>query len=730
MTEIDAHFKHVEQAHGSMTLVLYGMGGCGKTQLSLSYCRRAQSSATYGGVLWIDGSSLATIKEGFSTAAQEILSLSSENLDHETSMHAIFKVIEKSALPWLFVFDNMDDLTAYNVESFLPKRGLRFIIITSRRTESRRLGHSLQVGNLREAEALNLLFGKHMTTRSQAALVQGRKVVKRLGYLALAIAQASAFTMERNMDLEFFLSEYENEQQRIHASLPVIWRYERRSSGDDPARLPLSIATTFELSLNLVSGDSFLKSAKAQLLVVSSFFGRTNITQGLFNNFIKSGVQYPKWMGAFTSPETGTLDSYIFREAISEMGRLCLLQSYQIDSQGVVWQFHPVVQDWAQHREGQTVRGEFAMLALNILRYSLSDYRNASTHNSQYTVHAYQSLRPHVEACYTNCRGLLLEESSLAEHRTADAAQKLANFFSQDGRYELAKSLQRKIVKEALPGSQQHKWALRQLANTLTREQELVEAACLHEQAVQSLVVGEENVEDAFQLLELSEVYRLEAMVPQLYPNTVKLTQSSLALASRALSAMRRLKGDNSLEVVSAMSALAETEYQVGNLAKAKAIEEQVLSIRTKILGETNSATLDAKDNLAVTYAKQKNCEEAARMHEEVRHIRTSTLGALHPHTLRTERWLARAWRMAGYLDKARVLNEDILQRALGAFGHDHYDTKQAANALWRCLVAQGLIGQADQIQEEFGLLLTVTEDAMRAEAVECQVSREHMMVK
>ena len=98
-------------------------------------------------------------------------------------------------------------------------------------------------------------------------------------------------------------------------------------------------------------------------------------------------------------------------------------------------------------------------------------------------------------------------------------------------------------------------------------------------------------------------------------------------------------------------------------------------------------------------------------MRSEVRNIRWSKVGKFHPDTLRTERWLTRAWRMGGILEQARALNKEVLLKALDHFGHDHRDTKQAARALWRCLIVQALIKEADQIQEEYGILLKTVED-------------------
>lgn len=440
-------------------------------------------------------------------------------------MRGLFHLIGQSTTPWLVVFDNLDDLTAYDIHHFLPSRGLRLTLITSRNTESRRLGHEVKIGNLNEDEALSLLFGTHTDRPTGTVLAKGRHVIQRLGHLALAIAQASAYIIERNMDLEFFLVNYENEKQRIHTALPALWRYGRRRSGDDQDKIPLSIATTWELSLNLVSGTPEAREAKTQLLVVSAFFGRTNITEDLFKAYSHSTPKEatPPWMHFFTKPNTRDIDSYIFREAITEMGRLCLLQSYHIDAQGVTWQFHPVVQDWAQIRQGSERVESLALTALSILQCSLEDYENGSVLAPRYKGETYQRLRPHVEACYTNCRQFLLRtENFLTDPGLVRAATRIANFFSFDGRYEVAKELQRRMADIFPPGSPEHKRARWQLANTLIRSLEHSEAAKLLEEAVRAQVKGSEDVEDAFQLLELSSICRTQALNPRQFPDWMR----------------------------------------------------------------------------------------------------------------------------------------------------------------------------------------------------------------
>ncbi|KAJ5614395.1 hypothetical protein N7528_008049 [Penicillium herquei] len=422
----------------------------------------------------------------------------------------------------------------------------------------------------------------------------------------LRIPCPGAYITERNVDLGFFLTNYETEKKRVHAALPALWRYGRRRSEGDPEKIPLSIATTWELSLNLLFGTSEVKDAKTKLLVISAFFGRTNITEDLFKTYSNSTPKEatPTWMNFFIHPDTQEVDLYTFRETIADMGRLCLLQSYVINAQGVTWQFHPVVQDWAQIRQGTKELENLALLALRILKCSMDDYETGSILVPRYRAENYQRLRPHVEACYTNCRQALLEERNyFMDPGLLSATFRVANFFSFDRRYELAKEIQRRVIDLSTPGSLEYKRARWNLASTLIRTLEQSDAAKILEEAVLKQVEGSEDVEDAFQILELSSIYRTQALNPRQFPDAGKTIQNSLDLSIKALEILRRLRGDTTLEVASALEDLASAEYHGGNLSRALELGKEVLSVGTSILGAEASSTLNAKNHLAVTYA-------------------------------------------------------------------------------------------------------------------------------
>jgi hypothetical protein len=75
---------------------------------------------------------------------------------------------------WLLIYDNVDDLESFNITDFLPDTSLGgSIIITSRHTESARLGTELPLRLMEEEESVHLLlkaYGKEMQNTSSEGM--------------------------------------------------------------------------------------------------------------------------------------------------------------------------------------------------------------------------------------------------------------------------------------------------------------------------------------------------------------------------------------------------------------------------------------------------------------------------------------------------------------------------------------------------------------------------------
>ena len=169
-------------------MVLHGLGGIGKTQLAIQYAYIHQKD--YTSVWWVNASTTQTLSQGFLGIAQELLSyhakkatggLKPDNaqmaaalglppnvVDQNgklTTSRDIAEIIVKAIVgwfaaennnQWLLIIDNYDDMSV-NIYDFLHPRSLGSILITSRSQDTRRIGKALEVQEVTQDEALEIL---------------------------------------------------------------------------------------------------------------------------------------------------------------------------------------------------------------------------------------------------------------------------------------------------------------------------------------------------------------------------------------------------------------------------------------------------------------------------------------------------------------------------------------------------------------------------------------------
>ena len=133
--------------HHQCIVSIVGMGGMGKTQLSLAYVRTYFD--TYSSVFWVNAKDETSLRQNMADLSSLIFHESAapaaQSADDEKLK--IEKVRRWLSEPgndqWLLIFDNYDDPhlpgirspTGYNIRSFFPTRSQGSIIITSRSTK-------------------------------------------------------------------------------------------------------------------------------------------------------------------------------------------------------------------------------------------------------------------------------------------------------------------------------------------------------------------------------------------------------------------------------------------------------------------------------------------------------------------------------------------------------------------------------------------------------------------
>lgn len=130
--------------HRQCIVTISGMGGVGKTQLSLAYVR--ECAEEYSSVFWVNAKDETSLRQSMADLAAIVIHQSSTSAvqstdDEKVKIEQVRRWLSEPRNDrWLLIFDNYDDLylpgirssTGYDIRPFFPPRSQGRIIITSR----------------------------------------------------------------------------------------------------------------------------------------------------------------------------------------------------------------------------------------------------------------------------------------------------------------------------------------------------------------------------------------------------------------------------------------------------------------------------------------------------------------------------------------------------------------------------------------------------------------------
>jgi tetratricopeptide (TPR) repeat protein len=176
---------------------------------------------------------------------------------------------------------------------------------------------------------------------------------------------------------------------------------------------------------------------------------------------------------------------------------------------------------------------------------------------------------------------------------------------------------------------------------------------------------------------------------------------SARKLQEQALAALRRVLGEEHPDTLAAMGNLAQTLEAQGDLAGARKLGEQVLAARRRVLGEEHPDTLAAMNDLAATLHAEGDLDGARELQEQVLAAFRGVLSEEHPDTLTATSGLAVTLYAQGDLAKARKLEEQVLAARRRLLGEEHPGTLTAMNNLAMTLYDLGDLAGAQVLQEQ-----------------------------
>jgi AAA+ ATPase superfamily predicted ATPase len=155
------------------TVVLRGLGGIGKTQLTVAYAIRHKDS--YSAIFWLNIKDEDSVKQSFARVAKQIsrqrpLASQLSSVDTKGDLDEVVDAVKAwLSLPkntrWLMIYDNYDnpkspgnrDPTAVDIQKFLPESYQGSVIVTTRSSQVK-IGHTIYVGKLEDvSDSLEIL---------------------------------------------------------------------------------------------------------------------------------------------------------------------------------------------------------------------------------------------------------------------------------------------------------------------------------------------------------------------------------------------------------------------------------------------------------------------------------------------------------------------------------------------------------------------------------------------
>ncbi|KAF6806669.1 Kinesin light chain 5, partial [Colletotrichum plurivorum] len=650
-----------EKASIPHAVVLYGLGGTGKSQLALDYAQKQRNR--YNPILWLDATDKETMRSSFQKCAIELQvrderSENEESIFENSAVQAVNRWLHdrtEADDEWLVIVDNADDIS-WGVRKIIPKGRRGTIIITSQDNRSIQLldkGYEqIHVEVMSPTEGATLLL-KHLDLDAVSASVEIRsccdEVIQKLGHLALAIDLAGAF-IGSNITPHLALSQYLADYDRHHSKLLKMDAFR----GLRPTEK--TVSTVWNATLEKIRRQHPFERPELLLQFLAHFHGA--IVQEEMFRLASLGMPIVKAkigevdglsheLEQFILLKNGEWDSFQYRIGRDVLLRYNLLQQVEGD-QKVDWAgvtMHNLVRWRAkQDDKGQPWLWWYKYFVLaaccQLISEDVSEFR--------------RHLIVHLQN---------VDEGSSAGSESLGFEKLLQETFS------------RVFLAEGRWKESEGRW--KEAQELFTRGMEMNQR-----------VVGEEHPDTLTSMANLTSTYRNQGR-----------WKEAEELEVRVMETRKRVLGEEHPDTLTSMANLASTFWNQGRWKEAEELEVRVMETRKRVLGEEHSDTLTSMANLASTYSNQGRWKEAEELEVDVMETLKTKLGEEHPSTLTSMANLASTYRNQGRWKEVEELFVRVMETSLRVLGEEHPSTLTSMSNLASTYSNQGRWKEAEELE-------------------------------
>jgi tetratricopeptide (TPR) repeat protein len=618
-------------------VVIRGLGGQGKTQVALEYCRRAKNDGVRA-IFWVDAMSESNVQNGYKTISESIKD-PGQIIEDEARVRFVMEKLEIWRGPWILVFDNHDDPSAFNLQDYIPEGDGR-ILVTSRHADTDYLTDRekvIQLDGLPVEDALELLFKQSRLKATESNLQHGKLIVKRLGYHALAITQAGSYVHLRKIEFHDFLDHYSRQRKDILQQTPQMSQYRRKLNNTaDEDETVLTVFTTWELSFQLLVTQEIPGIQKAEILTLFAFFDSKDISEELFRIYCnrkrprKDSAKFgQRLMGSFLDKK-GSWNHQLFVEVLVNLTQMSLVQAWSYDEDRVChFTLHPLVKDWIRLRAIATAFRDYAIITSDILScllYSCYHHNQfeLSMSNRLATLSHLESYKENLESIISNADDF----NSIYRH-FENAEGWFSGFLEQNGYAKRAEEMSRRLSNwlETTLGLEDSKTltALSNLALVLRKLGKYEEAEEMNRRALQSRekVLGPKHPDTLVSLSNLALVLR-----------KLGKYEEAEEMNRRALQSREKVLGPEHPDTLVSLNNLALVLQGLGKYEEAEKINQRALQCREKVLGPEHPDTLCSVWGMAVDMEMNQKYDDAVPYYQRACSGYKKVLGEGHPDTV------------------------------------------------------------------------------------------------
>ncbi|KAI2618057.1 hypothetical protein GGS26DRAFT_602909 [Hypomontagnella submonticulosa] len=655
-----------QDTHMRSICVLYGLGGAGKTQLSVKFAEVYRDR--FWGIFWVDAHSDNTAWHSFQKIARIAKVDRGQNVKEDAEQGKYWLAHQRKK--WLLIIDGADNPNI-NVNNYMPPGGFGCLLVTTRNPYAVDSRSQFHIANLPIQDSIDLLTkiaGQAKETYSEDDIYKVTEIVKELDCLALAVVQAGCAIRNRSCRLDEYLEEFRRNRDDLMQK-PAI-------QGTEDEKRTVYAAWMVSRAMIQELGSSQASDA-LDVLDISAFLYYGDIPLEIFKRIDPRDKAEPERMSWLPTSLVVRLTGLTPDHRKSEWPRsrlnnaLSLLSSYSLisfDDNHASFSLHRLVHTWVRYH----LKNELGPCDYRWAKFSASRGIASVVNTSCRGLDDFEFRRrlcPHI----THYLGYDVHSHSLQPRRSEDAEIliKFAFVLEENGCYEKARDLYDKCstcLEEAL--GKEHARTLNSLSYLGTVLEKLGHYD--ESESIHSRVLAARK-----KYLGLDHALTLQSI----HNKTTALRgkgdiRGAMRLNEDLLRRQRLIMGNDDIATIEAMSMRASLCLRDGKYQEAAKFAGDALELRRRKLGESHRDTIGSIDDLVVILEHGgTDWDMAEEMSSKAVEMRMKAQGIEHPETLSSMSALARLLWKRGAYEKSKEIHMAVYTGRSQLLGSTHPDT-------------------------------------------------------